>query len=243
MKKTLLTTLIFMVLVSCSKDVAITTPAPTVDFSYSGANLPAPATVSFTSTTTNASSYLWDFGDNGTSTLSNPQHLYVTGGVYTVKLIATGSGGSTSTTKTVNIAPALTKVKITKVTIVNISFTKPGGTSGWDVDGTGPDVFFQIQDQNSTVLFDVTSSNKMSDVTPSLLPFYWSMPNPFAIIDLTQSRYIELWDYDFGTANQDMGYVGFTMSNYTSGSSAYPSTVTETDTTYGIIVKLDLIWY
>ncbi|RAR71366.1 PKD repeat protein [Flavobacterium aciduliphilum] len=230
----------------CSKDspaASTSTPAPTVDFIYSGANNPAPSTVSFTSTTTNATNYLWDFGDNSSSTSANPQHLYTAGGVYTVKLTVSGAGGTTSTIKTVNIGAALTHVKISKVTIVNIPFTKPGGTSGWDLDGSGPDIYFQIQDQNSAVLFDATSSNRFSDVTPSMLPFAWNISNPFVITDLTQSRYIELFDYDFGTSDEDMGYVGFLMSNYTTGSNAYPTTVTQTNTTYGITVKLDLIWY
>ncbi len=154
MKKTLFTSLILLILtiiVSCSKDsptAPAVTPAPTVDFTYLGANNPAPSTVSFISTTTNASIYLWDFGDNGTSTIANPQHLYTASGVYTVKLTVTGTGGTTSTIKTVNIGAALTNVKITKVTIVNIPFTKPGGTSGWDSDGTGPDIYFKIEDIN-----------------------------------------------------------------------------------------------
>lgn len=247
MKKTLFTSLILLILtiiVSCSKDsptAPAVTPAPTVDFTYLGANNPAPSTVSFISTTTNASIYLWDFGDNGTSTIANPQHLYTASGVYTVKLTVTGTGGTTSTIKTVNIGAALTNVKITKVTIVNIPFTKPGGTSGWDSDGTGPDIYFKIEDINSSVLFDSTSSSRMANVTPSMLPFYWNMPTPFVIIDLTAPRFIELFDYDFGTSDEDMSYVGFTMSNYTTGTSAYPSTVTNTQN--GITVKLDLIWY
>ena len=238
--------MIMTIVVSCSKDsptAAAVTPAPTVDFSYLGANSPAPSTVSFTSTTTNVTSYSWDFGDNGTSTVANPQHLYASAGVYTVKLTVTGAGGTTSITKTVNIGAALTNVKITKVTVVNIPFTKPGGTSGWDTDGSGPDVYFQIQDQNSTVLFDATSSNRINDVTPSMLPFFWTMNNPFVITDLSAPKFIELFDYDLITTNEDMGYVGFTMSNYTNGSSAYPTSVTATNTTYGITVKLDLIWY
>jgi PKD repeat protein len=199
--------------------------------------------VSFTSITTNATNYLWDFGDNVTSTIANPQHLYTSGGVYTVKLTVTGTGGITSTIKTVNIGAPLTNVKITKVTVVSMPFTKPGGTSGWDTDGTGPDVYFQIQDINSTVLFDATSSARINDITPSILPFYWTITNPFAITNLSAPRYIQLFDYDSNplTPNEDIGYVGFAMSSYTTGSNAYPSTVT--DTRNGITVKLDLIWY
>ena len=62
MKKKLFTSLIFVILtiVSCSEDsptAPAVTPAPTVDFSYLGANSPAPSTVSFTSITTNATNY------------------------------------------------------------------------------------------------------------------------------------------------------------------------------------------
>ena len=233
-----------VLVLSCSSDSSTpSTPAPTVDFIYSGANNPAPSTVSFTSTASNVTNYLWDFGDNGSSTIANPQHLYASGGVYTVKLTVSGAGGTTSTTKTVNIGTPLTNVKISKVTIVNIPFIKSGGTSGWDTDGTGPDVFFQIQDQNSNVLFDQTSAGRTNNVTPSMLPFSWNITNPFVITNLTQSRFIQLFDYDLITANKDMGYVGFLMTNYTTGSNAYPLTVTETNTTYGVTVKLDLIWY
>lgn len=247
MKNKLFTSLMvafLTILVSCSKDsptATATTPAPTVDFTYLGANNPAPSTVSFTSTTTNAVNYLWDFGDNGSSTVANPQHLYTAGGVYTVKLTVTGAGGTTSTIKTINIGAPLTNVKITKVTVVNIPFTKPGGTSGWDLDGTGPDIYFQIQDQNSAVLFNATSGARLSDVIPSLLPFYWTMTTPFAFTNLTNPRFIQLFDYDFGTSDEDMSYVGFTMSNYTTGSTAYPTSVTNTQN--GITIKLDLIWY
>ncbi len=246
MKNTLLISLIFVLMTSCSKDsptAPSVTPTPTVDFSYSGANNASPANVTFTSITTNTTNYLWDFGDNGTSTAANPQHLYTAGGVYTVKLKVTGAGGTTSTIKTVNIGAPLTSVKITKVTVVNIPFTKPGGTSGWDLDGTGPDVYFQIQNQSSTVLFNSTSAARLSDVTPSMLPFWWTMTNPFVITNYSSPIFIELFDYDLGTTDEDMGYVGFAMSNYTTGSSAYPTTVTQTNTTYGITVKLDLLWY
>ena len=247
MKTNLLKTLLLSMLVvffGCSKDSTPSStpvPSPTVDFTYSGANSPAPSTVTFNSSTTNATSYLWDFGDNGSSTLGNPQHLYSSSGVYTVKLTVTGAGGTNFTSKTVNIGAALTHVKITKVTFVNIPFTKSSGTSGWDTDGSGPDVYFQIQDTNSTVLFDATSSSKINDITPLMLPFYWTLTSPFLINDLTQPRFIELWDYDPFNSDEDIGYVGFTMSNYTVGTSPYPSTVTNTRN--GITVKLDLIWY
>lgn len=44
--------------------------------------------VSFKNTSTNASTFQWDFGDNSTSTDANPSHSYQSSGVYTVKLNA-----------------------------------------------------------------------------------------------------------------------------------------------------------
>jgi len=49
-----------------------------------------PAFVTFTNNSVNATTYLWDFGDGGTSTSPNPTHTYNSYGVYTVKLKATG---------------------------------------------------------------------------------------------------------------------------------------------------------
>ncbi len=42
-------------------------------------------------------SYNWDFGDGGTSTLANPTYTYVAQGTYTVRLIITTSSGCTDT--------------------------------------------------------------------------------------------------------------------------------------------------
>ncbi len=61
---------------------------------------PAPLTVTFTNSSTNASGYLWTFGDGATSTEVNPIHSYAQAGVYTVTLTATGPGGSQTLTRT-----------------------------------------------------------------------------------------------------------------------------------------------
>jgi PKD repeat protein len=47
----------------------------------------APFETSFRNTSTNGSSYLWDFGDGTTDTSINPSHTYLIQGVYTVKLL------------------------------------------------------------------------------------------------------------------------------------------------------------
>ncbi len=50
---------------------------------------------SFVPANQQAQSYAWDFGDGGTSTLSNPSHTYASGGTYTVQLAIVDSIGCT----------------------------------------------------------------------------------------------------------------------------------------------------
>ena len=59
--------------------------APQLDFCV------LPATVNFVNTSLNSTTYLWNFGDGGTSTSANPSHTYTSAGSYTVTLYASGS--------------------------------------------------------------------------------------------------------------------------------------------------------
>jgi PKD repeat protein len=53
-------------------------------------------------------SWLWDFGDNGSSPSQNPKHSYAKGGTYNVRLTVTDGGGSTaSATRTITVTPSL----------------------------------------------------------------------------------------------------------------------------------------
>ncbi|MFM9943628.1 MAG: PKD domain-containing protein [Bacteroidia bacterium] len=66
--------------------------------------------VQFTNTSIEPSgvttSYFWDFGDGGTSRGKSPQHNYLDLGIGTIKLIAIGNNGcSTSIQKSVNVLP------------------------------------------------------------------------------------------------------------------------------------------
>lgn len=80
--------------------------AATAVFTQTGA-LVVGQTVFFTnsSTGTEPISYLWDFGDGGTSTDTNPSHQYTAAGVYTVTLTATNDYGSSTATITIEIQP------------------------------------------------------------------------------------------------------------------------------------------
>lgn len=53
-------------------------------------------TVSFTNSSSNATSYSWDFGDGAMSTETNPSHTYAAEGNYTVTLTASDDAGNSS---------------------------------------------------------------------------------------------------------------------------------------------------
>ncbi|MDD1720185.1 MAG: PKD domain-containing protein [Methanoregulaceae archaeon] len=75
---------------------------PDADFTAEPRNGTAPLAVEFTdlSTGTPPLTWLWDFGDDGTSTEENPVHVYTSEGLYTVSLTVTNEAGSDTETKT-----------------------------------------------------------------------------------------------------------------------------------------------
>jgi len=75
--------------------------APVASYTVNTAYGLAPLNVQFTDTSTGTpTSWSWDFGDGTTSTDKSPSHTYSTPGTYTVNLVTTNSGGSSSTVKT-----------------------------------------------------------------------------------------------------------------------------------------------
>lgn len=88
---------------SQTEDYSITavanTAAPVADF-VADQTLTCSGCVQFTDQSQNApTSWLWNFGDNTTSTLRNPSHCYTTPGTYTVTLTATNTIGANVRTR------------------------------------------------------------------------------------------------------------------------------------------------
>lgn len=69
--------------------------APVANFSATPTTGNAPLNVIFSDLTANTpTSWNWNFGDGGTSSLQNPSHTYNTAGTYTISLTATNTNGS-----------------------------------------------------------------------------------------------------------------------------------------------------
>ena len=65
----------------------------------------APLQYQFTNASSNASNFLWYFGDGDSSTLSNPIHTFAAGGVYNISLTVSDGCESNTFQQTITISP------------------------------------------------------------------------------------------------------------------------------------------
>ncbi len=149
---------------SCKKD-----PVPVASFTFTGDNKPSPCIVSFSNTSTDATSYLWNFGDGTSSSDQNPTHTYTNpqGATYTVSFTATGKGGSNLASKSLTIQPQPTSLEITlKDELANIvtgaSVKLYSSQTDWS-NGTN-----QV---GTTLTSDASGKVKFSAL--SALKYYW----------------------------------------------------------------------
>jgi|GEM_PF-613847 len=73
----------------------------TANFTFDPQTGEAPLTVNFTNTSTNVTSFSWNFGNGNTSTNQDPTTVYGTEGTYTIVLIASSSLCSDTAVKTI----------------------------------------------------------------------------------------------------------------------------------------------
>lgn len=91
-----LTLVIFISMPGCTKR---DNTLPTASFTYTSTKS-LPATAHFVNLSTGVvtgTTFSWDFGDGGTSTAINPDHLYLNQGTYTVTLTQTAPAGPPET--------------------------------------------------------------------------------------------------------------------------------------------------
>lgn len=94
--------------------VKIKGPTVVAFFTTANNNCVGPCTVTFTNTSQNATSYLWQFGDGKTSNSTNSTvtNTYNNAGIYNVTLTATGPGGTNTATQSITIGTGNAKKNI-----------------------------------------------------------------------------------------------------------------------------------
>lgn len=98
--------------------------APVANFVATVTSGTSPLPVQFLDSSTNApTTWLWSFGDGGSSTLQNPSHTYTTAGTYTVTLTVTNAAGSNTISQTGYIT-------VSKVAAVPAAAFEATATSG-----------------------------------------------------------------------------------------------------------------
>jgi PKD repeat protein len=91
-------------------------PVPVANFNWTPSDPLARSNVQFSDLSTDSGflggggvrSWIWDFGDSGTSSSQSPQHEYERSGTYTVRLtVKDESGGEGTSQKTITVRPSL----------------------------------------------------------------------------------------------------------------------------------------
>jgi len=186
-------TLLSVVLMSCQK-------TPDAQFTASKTAALVGEEISFTNTTINGSTYLWDFGDALTSTDQNPKHTYAKIGTFTVKLIAYSKNGKKTGEKTLDIT--ITKANEFTYATIKYPFTK-GYISNPTTD---PYAFF-------VYLFPSTMSMNSTNVTAEgtgslvLLAFYSASlteltAGTYTITNSNDTKALGIAALNYGAANE-----------------------------------------
>ena len=237
MKKLLIYLAIFF-FVGCTsintpQDNNTTTEAtPVANFNYSPTTVREGQTITFTNTSTDYDHCVWDFGDNSyQAAATNPTKTFLSG-VWTVKLTCYSKSGAkqTSTTKTVNVLPAYTKLYVASYTVNKISFLNSSSVS-WD-GSDGPDIYLNVYD-NLTSASVYKEPTYQSDVVQSNIPYTKTFALTFNT--LTKNYTIYMYDYDWPTSDDLMSSFNLKISDYIP---SYPTSIVLTNGSFQITLNL-----
>lgn len=154
-------------LTSCKKEA----PKPNASFTYTGGEVKAPAEVKFSNKSTDATSYLWNFGDGTTSTDQNPIKTYTEKGKYTVSLKAINDEGDHSYSTNIRIYGDVTAWQADQIEINKEAWgTKTDvavymavyNTNNQLFDYNGDDTFSEWNISSTTEKLTYTLTNKLN---------------------------------------------------------------------------------
>jgi PKD repeat protein len=135
------------------------TLTPVSSFTSNVTSGTSPLAVQFYDTSRNSpTSWSWDFGDGGKSTLKNPVHTYTSAGTYTVTLTVTNAKGSNTGSLTGYINVAATEKTPAPVTTPSIRITSPNGGETWQRGTTRTVTWDYTGNPGSTVKIVLTKA-------------------------------------------------------------------------------------
>ncbi len=176
--------------------------------------------VTFSNNSSDATSYLWDFGDGTTSQEANPQHSYPFGGEFIVKLISTNACGNDTVSTTLQVfetpaalfnidqpegcAPHTVQFSDRSTgTISARAWQFPGGNPSTSTDAN-PIVTYQDAGTYTATLIvrnelmaDTLSVNDINIRNPTIADFSFTV-NELMATFTNQSAHADNYRWDFG---------------------------------------------
>ena len=191
--------------------------------------------VTFTNSSTNADTYLWDFGDGNTSTDFAPTYTYQNGGTFNVSLTATNMCGSNASTQSVTVVPVPTATftsnhsnPICGGNVVNFVDGSTGSPTAWNWTFQGGSISTST-DQNPVVTYsnpgtynvtltvtnvsgtDTRTENGFVVVAPQTSSSFTFVQNDLNVVFTNQSQNANSFTWNFGDGNTSTD----TNPNYT----------------------------
>lgn len=185
-----------------NQSISVSYKQPTASFTY---KTEAPLKVVLTNTSTNATSYEWDFGDGTTSTLTNPTHRYNATGSYIITLVAKNPSGSSQYRATV-------KINAPKVFVKGLEYKYVGKTGKYYKSVCKDDDLFTNTWWNTGYTPMLTQSN---------LPYLYPFNTPVEMTGLSGDDYYTVYVYWNNTTSGD-GTQILKQKMYTSWINEYP---------------------
>jgi Zn-dependent metalloprotease len=179
-----------------------------------------PFTVNFTNNSVNGMSYLWDFGDGGSSSDQSPSHTYTSLQDFTVKLSVDGDGCGLDEKISDNFIqvshpakPVSTNASISSGQKANLSAQSTTGNVYWYKDENGSEIIhignqFVSEELYSDTAFYIQSvlegrtSEVGLDINASLNIGAYSSSNLSLVFDMLQNATIESIKVNAGTEGE-----------------------------------------
>jgi len=185
---------------------------PNAQFTYSVNG----STVVFGNQSTNANTYLWDFGDGNFSTLVNPTHTYSDDGIYTVILTASNDCGPDEYIAIITIATPPT---------ANFTASPTEGCSGIQVqfnDGSSSNTTQWLWTfQGGTPGTSNAENPLIAYNTPGLYSVTLTVTNPQGSNTFIRNQYIDIYPNPVASFTYTVNGTTVTFTNTSTNGTAY----------------------